>query len=65
MKEDLAKLATLKYVKTTNPEDRDSFYKYGIRGLPSMIILDESGDVSYRFSPGIQSSERILKALKG
>jgi thioredoxin-related protein len=64
MNEKLGNLALIKYVQTTEPADRATFEKYGIRGLPSLIILDQSGKEFTRFPPGIQSEEKILAALK-
>ena len=51
------------YVKTTDSQSRDAFYKYGIRGLPSLIILKPDSTIGHRFSPGIQSEEEISKFL--
>lgn len=53
----------LKSILTTNPSDQDSFYKYGVRGLPSLILIDKNGEVIKRFSPGIQSGSEIMDAL--
>ena len=64
MNEKLGELAKIRYVQTTEPADRAIFEKYGIRGLPSLIILDGSGKELTRFPPGIQSEETILSALK-
>jgi len=63
MKEKLIGLATVKYVKTTESGDQETFYKYGIRGLPSLIILDNSGKEIKRFTPGIQDEKTIFSAL--
>jgi thiol-disulfide isomerase/thioredoxin len=64
MKGKLASLATIKYIKTTEEADQETFEKYGIRGLPSLIIIDKSGKELKRFTPGIQNEETILAALK-
>lgn len=60
----LQNVATVKYIKTTNRADYPTFRAYGIRGLPSLIILDENGKESKRFTPGVQSAETIADALK-
>ena len=52
----------VKYVKTTIPGDRDMFYKYGVRGLPSMVIVNGAGDEIKRFSPGIQPPDALISA---
>ncbi len=64
IKDSLAGKATIKYIKTTEEGDRNAFDTYGIRGLPSLIIVDKRGKELKRFSPGIQSKEDILAALK-
>jgi|WetSurMetagenome_2_1015567.scaffolds.fasta_scaffold49698_5 hypothetical protein len=64
MNDKIGILAKIQYIKTTDPSARDLFEKYGIRGLPSLIVLDRSGKELTRFPPGIQSEETILAALK-
>jgi thiol-disulfide isomerase/thioredoxin len=64
IKDSLAGLATVTYIKTTEPGDRDAFETYGIRGLPFLIIVDKNGKELKRFTPGIQSKEAILAALR-
>ena len=59
----LSDVATVKYVKTTNREDYPTFRTYGIRGLPSLIVLDGKGMELKRFTPGVQSAETILKGI--
>lgn len=54
----------IRYIKTTNPNDRQEFYNYGIRGLPSLILLDKSGQELHRFPAGIQSPEQIQAVLQ-
>jgi thioredoxin 1 len=63
IKDSLSALATITYIKTTDPKDRDAFETYGIRGLPFLIIVDNNGKELKRFTPGIQSKEDILAAL--
>ena len=64
MSEKLAGLAQVTSIKTTESGDRNKFSQYGIRGLPSLIIVDKNGNEITRFSPGIQSEETILAALR-
>jgi len=59
----LSKVAQVVYIKTTEPADMQKFEAYGIRGLPSLVIADETGRELSRFSPGIQSGEAVLAAL--
>jgi thioredoxin 1 len=55
--------ARVNYVKTTNAADHALFRKYGIRGLPSLVLIDRGGSVIHRFAPGIQGEETILQSL--
>ena len=51
-------------VSTDIPGDRSAFYKYGIRALPAIILLDSKGKIAQRFSPGIKNSEELVEAIK-
>ncbi len=64
MTEKLNGKATVIRIKTTVAEDRTKFSEYGIRGLPMLIIVDGAKKEIKRFTPGIQSEETILDALK-
>jgi thioredoxin 1 len=63
IKDSLAGLATIKFYKTTEDADRDAFGKYGIRGLPTLVIADSKGNEISRFTPGIQEKTTILNTL--
>jgi|WetSurMetagenome_2_1015567.scaffolds.fasta_scaffold00229_17 thioredoxin 1 len=65
MADSLASLATVTYVKTTEPADRGKFQVYGIYGLPSLIIADKNGKEIKRLTPGIHDAPSILAALRG
>jgi thioredoxin-like negative regulator of GroEL len=52
-------------VSTMNPADERAFYEYGIRGLPSLILVDKNGNISRVFPPGIQTAEALSAALDG
>ena len=52
-------------VSTTVQEDQRAFYDYGIRSLPSLVLVDKSGKIARVFAPGIQSSETLTSALDG
>ncbi len=54
----------VEYIKTTVPSDREKFYQYGIRSLPSIIISDESGKVVKRFAPGIKNIDELMNVSK-
>ena len=65
MGSDVTENASVQYIKTTERSiAMPLFQKYGVRALPSLIILDENGNEKKRFSPGIQGSEQITKALQ-
>lgn len=57
-------LATLRYARTDTPADRDLFYRYGIRALPSLIVVDPDGKELKRFSPGIQPAETVVSGIR-
>ena len=57
-------LATLRYVRTDVPADRDLFYRYGIRSLPNLLLVGPDGKEIHRYSPGIQPAEAILSGIR-
>jgi hypothetical protein len=57
-------LASLRYVRTDLPGDRDAFYQYGIRSLPNMILVGPDGKELLRFSPGIQEADAIVSGIR-
>lgn len=59
----LSKVAELVYYKTTESADMQKFEAFGIRGLPTLVIVDRDGRELSRFSPGIQSGDAVLAAL--
>ena len=50
-------------VKTTVPADRDIFYAYGIRALPTILLADSSGKEIKRLPPGVHAAETIRELL--
>ena len=52
-------------VSTMKESDQKAFYEYGIRNLPSLILVDKSGNISRVFPPGIQTAETLAPALDG
>lgn len=42
---------------------RQAFYDYGVRSLPTLVLVDKVGNVNKVFAPGIHSSEAITAAL--
>ena len=60
----LTSKAKIEYVKTTEMQTaRPLFMKYGIRALPSIIIINKDGSELKRFPPGIQSPDAIMSFL--
>ena len=46
-------------------EDQKAFYDYGVRSLPSLVLVDKSGKIARVFAPGIQTIETLTSALDG
>jgi len=53
------------YVDATNPENQKAFYDYGVRSLPSLVLVNKTGTISRVFPPGIQTYEALTAALDG
>jgi len=62
-KKDWESRVQLRYVKTTVAADLDIFYQYGVRSLPTLILVDDKGKELHRFAPGIQERATILSIL--
>ncbi|MBE0583449.1 MAG: hypothetical protein IH612_06745 [Desulfofustis sp.] len=63
MASELDQKVLLRPVKTTVAEDRNLFYAYGIRGLPTILLADTSGKELKRLPPGVQTTEAIRGLL--
>ncbi len=53
------------YVSAMEQANQQAFYDYGVRSLPSLVLVDKAGKVSRVFPPGIQSYEVLATALDG
>jgi thioredoxin-like negative regulator of GroEL len=53
----------LRYVRTDVQADRDAFYQYGVRSLPSLILVGADGKEITRYSPGIQNVDAVLAGI--
>jgi hypothetical protein len=62
---DLEKKAELVKFQTDRQQDLDMFYRYGVRSLPQLILVDGDMNEKRRFPPGIQNAEQIMGALVG
>ena len=56
---------TIAPVNAMEQNDQKAFYDYGVRSLPSLVLVDKAGAISKVFPPGIQSIETIISALDG
>ena len=52
-------------VSTLRQEDQKAFYDYGVRSLPSLVLVDKAGKIARVFPPGIQNKEALAAALDG
>ncbi len=59
MANELSGKVDIQYVKTSVPADRDIFYQYGIRALPTLLLADASGKEIKRMSPGVKRIDDI------
>lgn len=57
-------LASLRYARTDTPADRELFYRYGVRALPSLVLVDGEGKELKRFPPGIQPAETVVSGIR-
>jgi thioredoxin 1 len=53
------------YVSAAQAENQQAFYDYGVRGLPTLVLVGKSGKIGRVFPPGIQSYETMAAALDG
>jgi len=54
---------TIAYVSAMKQQDQKAFYDYGIRNLPSLVLVDKKGKINRLFPPGIQTYETLARAL--
>ncbi len=53
------------YVDAMNQANQRAFYDYGVRSLPTVVIVDSKGKIAKYFPPGIQNYDTLSKALDG
>jgi len=64
MGSELTDKVQVQYLKTTEMASAQPlFQQYGIRALPTLILLDASGNVAHRMTPGIQDRLKIKAIL--
>lgn len=62
----LTEKVELKFISTTEmTKNRRLFQHYGIRALPSLILVNSKGEELHRMTPGIHSAEAINSVLEG
>ena len=64
MSAELEDKVSIHYVQTTVPEDLNTFYAYGIRALPTILLADTSGKEIKRLTPGVKTADDIRALLK-
>jgi len=62
---DKKKSFNIVYVSAMAQENQKAFYDYGVRSLPSLVLVDKAGNISRVFPPGIQTYEALAKAIDG
>jgi len=63
-KADIEKYVRIHYITTDDSANRSLFYQYGVRGLPTVIVLNSDHSIAHRFPPGIHRSPQLLKNLQ-
>jgi thioredoxin 1 len=53
------------YVSALDQANRKAFYDYGVRSLPTLVVVDGSGKIAKYFPPGIQTYEVLTATLDG
>ena len=53
------------FVDATRQENQRAFYDYGVRSLPTVVVVDAKGKIVKYFPPGIQTYDILAKTLDG
>jgi thioredoxin 1 len=64
LKRDVGGSINVVYVSVLEPQSQKAFYDYGIRSMPSLVLIDGKGGIARHMPPGIHSYETLLAALK-
>ena len=51
------------YVDAMNQANQRAFYDYGVRSLPTVVVVDSKGKIAKYFPPGIQAYDVLAKTL--
>jgi thioredoxin-like negative regulator of GroEL len=52
-------------VNAMNQNDQKAFYDYGVRSLPTVLLVDKKGAIARVYPPGIQRYESLSAILDG
>lgn len=63
LRKDRGGMFNIAYISTMKAEDQRAFYDYGVRSLPTVVLVDKQGKIARFFPPGIQSYETLAVAL--
>jgi len=61
---EIQKYVQVQGISTTVQSHRPHFYRFGVRQLPTLILIDTAGNVLHRFSPGIHQGDAILAEVR-
>ncbi|MCK4691218.1 MAG: hypothetical protein KAT20_05400 [Desulfuromonadales bacterium] len=64
MGDELKGKVNLRYVQTTVPDDRQYFYAFGVRSLPTLLLADADGKEIKRLPPGVNPAAAVRDLLK-
>ncbi|MCK4623160.1 MAG: hypothetical protein KAT62_13200 [Desulfuromonadales bacterium] len=64
MADELKGKVNLHYVQTTIPDDRQYFYAFGVRSLPTLLLADADGKEIKRLPPGVNPAAAVRDLLK-
>lgn len=65
LQKDRGRSFNIAYVDALKEENQRAFYDYGVRSLPTVVLVDKQGKIARFFPPGIQSYEILAAALDG
>lgn len=60
---EIEKHVTIQGISTTVSSHRQYFYQFGIRQLPALVLIEPTGKVLHRFSPGIHQGSDIISVI--
>jgi thioredoxin-related protein len=51
------------YISSLDPNNNQFYYQFGVRSLPTIILLNKESKIAQRFSPGIITKESLLENI--